>query len=66
MKEAEQRDRFCAELDKLVDYYRSEYNISYASLLAALSYKHFELCIELKTRRLKDGDDNGDGDEDGP
>lgn len=59
MTESEQRDRFCEELDKLVDYYRSEYHISYASLLAALSYKHFELCIEVKTRGMKNGDDDG-------
>lgn len=46
MSEHEQIQRFGEEIDKLVDHYRAEYDLSYASIIGVFQMKSFLLCAE--------------------
>lgn len=46
MSEKEQIDRFCAELDALIHRYRSEYDITYSSVIGCLHMTAHDLCVE--------------------
>lgn len=50
MTEKDQTDHFANDLDKLVDRYRSEYEISYASVVGVLQMKIHLLCSEAEER----------------
>jgi len=50
MTEKEQTDHFADDLDKLVDRYRSEYEITYASIVGVLQMKSHLLCEEASDR----------------
>jgi len=50
MDEGQQIDHFADELDKLVERFRSEYDISYASVIGALHLKAHLLCSEATER----------------
>ena len=50
MTEAEQARAFSDDLDRLVNRYRQEFDISFASVVAALEFKKFMLMCELKQR----------------
>lgn len=53
MTEKEQINHFADDLDNLVERYRSEYDISYASIVGSLSMKAFLLAQEASD--LSDG-----------
>jgi len=46
MTEKEQTDRFCHDLDNLVERYRNEYEMTYASVVGALHMKAWLMCQE--------------------
>lgn len=46
MSEKEQIDHFADDLDRLVDRYRKEYEMSYASVVGTLQMKINLLCAE--------------------
>lgn len=46
MTEAEQTQQFCNELDRLVDRFSMEYQMSYAALVGALHIKAHALIVE--------------------
>ena len=48
MSEREQIQHFADELDKLVDRYREEYELSFASVVGTLSFKAFNLMQEAQ------------------
>lgn len=50
MSEKEQIDHFSDDLDRLVDRYRKEYEISYGSAIGALQMKIHTLCAEAGGR----------------
>jgi len=50
MSESEQIQHFADEIDKLVDRYRSEYEIAYASITGVLQMKIHLLCQEASDR----------------
>lgn len=50
MTEKEQTDHFANEIDRLVDRYRSEYEMSYASVVGVLQMKIHLLCDEASER----------------
>jgi len=50
VSEKEQIDQFANELDKLVDRFRKEYEITYASVIGALVMKTHLLCNESQMR----------------
>lgn len=51
MSAKEQTDHFANELDKLVDRFRSEYEMSYAQVVGVLEMKKWLLCSEVEERR---------------
>jgi hypothetical protein len=50
MTEKEQTDHFADELDRLVDRFRSEYDLSYAVVVGVLQMKAWLLCSETSER----------------
>lgn len=50
MSEKDQIDHFADELDKLVNRFRSEYEMSYASVVGTLEMKIHLLCQESAER----------------
>lgn len=50
MSEKEQIDHFANEIDRLADRYRSEYEMSYASVVGVLQMKIHLLCDEASER----------------
>lgn len=50
MDEKSQTEHFADDLDKLVNRYRSEYDIQYASLVGVLQMKIHLLCQEAEQR----------------
>jgi hypothetical protein len=46
VSEKEQIDHFAQELDKLVERFRSEYDLTYASVIGALTIKSHQLIDE--------------------
>lgn len=50
MTDKEQTDHFANELDALVDRFRSEYEMSYATTVGVLEMKIHLLCNEAKER----------------
>ena len=50
MSEKEQIDHFANELDKLVQRFRSEYEISYAAAVGVLYMKIHLLCAEASEK----------------
>lgn len=50
MSEIEQIDHFSNELDALVNRFRDEYDISYASVIGILHMKAHTLCGEAEDR----------------
>lgn len=50
MSESEQTQHFANELDALVNRFRAEYSLTYASLLGALYLKAHMLCQESMDR----------------
>ena len=55
MTEKEQIDHFAKDLNRLVDRYRSEYELSYASVVGVLHMKIFSMCDEAR----ESGDEEG-------
>lgn len=51
MSEKEQIDHFANELDKLVERFRKEYEMTYASAVGVLEMKIHLLCAEAEERR---------------
>lgn len=56
MDAAEQIAHFESDLDNLVERYRKEYDISYASMIGMLHLKAHILCVEAN-----EDDEAGDG-----
>lgn len=50
MSDTEQLQHFADDLDKLVDRYRSEYEISFGAIVGALQMKSWLLCQEAQDR----------------
>lgn len=50
MDQTEQTNHFGDELDKLVDRFRKEYDISYASVIGTMQMKIYLLCSEAEER----------------
>lgn len=50
MSESEQINHFADELDVLITRYRSEYEITYASIIGVLQMKSYLLCNEASER----------------
>lgn len=50
MSEKEQTDHFANDIDKLVERYRSEYEVSYAAVVGVLQMKIHLLCQEASER----------------
>ena len=50
MSEKEQIDHFANDIDNIVERYRSEYEISYASVVGVLQMKIHLLCEEAGER----------------
>jgi hypothetical protein len=50
MNDREQLQHFADELDKLVDRYREEYEISFGAIIDALQMKSYLLCQEAQSR----------------
>ena len=50
MSEKEQIDNFANDVDRLVERYRSEYEISYASVVGVLQMKIHLVCQEAGER----------------
>lgn len=50
MSEKEQVDHFANELDNLVERFRTEYDISYSSVVGTLQMKIHLLCSEASER----------------
>lgn len=50
MTDKQQTDSFADELDKLVDRFRSEYDMSYAQVVGVLEMKKWLLCSEAEER----------------
>lgn len=48
MDQKEQQRQFSEELDKLIDRFRKEYEISYASVVGSLTIKIHLLCTEAE------------------
>lgn len=48
MSESEQVQHFADELDKLVERFRKEYELSYASVVGALMFRIHTLMIEAQ------------------
>jgi hypothetical protein len=46
MTDREQTEHFANELDRMIDRFRSEYQISYASVIGTLNIKAVSLTIE--------------------
>jgi hypothetical protein len=46
MTDKEQTGNFAEDLDRLVDRYAKEYDMSYASVIGALQMKVFTLCTD--------------------
>ena len=46
----EQIEHFAGDIDKLVDRYRSEYELAYASVVGVLQVKIHLLCAEAQER----------------
>lgn len=44
MNQQEQTSAFCNDLDKLVDRYAKEFDLTYASVIGCLQLKIFEIC----------------------
>ncbi len=51
MSEKDQTDHFAGDIDGLVDRYRSEYEMTYASIVGVLQMKIWLLCAEADNRR---------------
>ena len=51
MTDKEQTDAFADDLDKLVERYRNEYEISYAQVIGTLQMKSWLLSSEADERR---------------
>lgn len=47
MSEKEQTERFARDVDNLVERYRSEYDLSYASIVGVLQIKVHLMCDEM-------------------
>lgn len=50
MSDKEQLQHFADDLDKLVDRYRDEYEISFGAIIGALQLKSYLLCQEAQNR----------------
>lgn len=50
MSDKDQMDHFCDDLDRLVNRYRSEYEMSYAAIVGVLQMKIHRLCDEASER----------------
>lgn len=50
MSEKEQIDHFANELDSLVNRFRTEYEMTYASIVGTLQMKAHLLCVEAEDR----------------
>lgn len=50
MTEKEQTDHFADDVDRLVDRYRSEYEMTYASVIGVLQMKIWGMCAEANDR----------------
>ncbi len=50
MTDQEQQFHFADELDKLVDRFRQEYDVSYASIIGTLHMKAHLICAEAAER----------------
>ncbi len=48
MSDKEQTDHFAAELDRLVDRFRAEYELSYATVIGTLTLKATFLALEAR------------------
>lgn len=46
MTEAEQAKHFGDEIDRLVDRFSHEYQLTYGAMIGALQFKVHQLCIE--------------------
>jgi hypothetical protein len=56
MTEGEQTTQFANELDKLVQRFRAEYDLTYAAVVGVLQMKSHLLCQEAEER--EDGDED--------
>ena len=54
MTEKDQVTHFVNDLNALVDRYRSEYDLTYASLVGALHIVTHDLCIEMSEDETED------------
>lgn len=61
MTEGEQITHFANDLDKLVDRYRAEYDLTFASVVGVLQMKSHLMCMEASGLEIepKEGDDDG-------
>lgn len=53
MSDREQTDHFAGDVDGLVDRYRSEYEMTYASIVGVLQMKIWLLCAEAHDNKDK-------------
>jgi hypothetical protein len=60
MEPSEQADRFCDDLDKLIDLYRREYELTYTPIISALEFKKHTLIQEAIDEYKKGEDDKGE------
>lgn len=60
MTEGEQIDHIANDLDRLIDRYRKEYDMTYASVIGVLHMKIYLLSAEAADRM---GEDDTDGDD---
>jgi hypothetical protein len=55
-----QVQQFSDELDKMIDRFREEYDLSYAAIVGALQFKQF--CLMCECQNVKSEDDEPDED----
>jgi hypothetical protein len=56
MNHQEQITRFINEVDRVVDHYRKEYDLSYADVIGCLELVKFDLIREME--RMVSGEEN--------
>lgn len=55
MTDKEQTQAFADDLDRLVERYRSEFELTYAAVVGALHMKAHLMCAEAKDKAEEDG-----------
>ena len=66
MKQEDQQDAFYIELENLIDRYRSEFNMTYASFIGVLHMAVWELsneCLNVEDEDSEKEEWNNDGQE---